>query len=83
MKERPEFNPDNLDDDAMYTTAHVARLFGVTSETVRDWIQSNKLPGVRLPSGQWRVKRRDVIKFANHKFAATNHETDDGGAIVA
>lgn len=75
MKERPNtgaspihFDPDNPDTDALYTTAKVAELFGVTTETVRDWLAKGKLRGIRLETGQYRVRRADLMAFANKTF---------------
>ena len=54
--------------DKLYTTNEVAEFFSVTSETVRDWITTGKLSAVRLGSGRYRVPRRVLMDFANHRF---------------
>lgn len=69
MKDRPEFDPDNKD-DKLYTTKDVAELFSVTTETVRDWISAGKLPGTQLPTGQYRVRRADLMVFAKSQYGA-------------
>jgi len=53
--------------DKMYTVRYVADLFSVTQETVRLWIKQDKLQGVQI-NGYWRVKRVDLLAFANRKF---------------
>lgn len=77
MKEEPRlaFNPDS-EDDKLYTTARVADLFGVTTETVRDWIARGTLKAVKPGGvGQYRIKRSELIRFANHKYG-------DGGTAA-
>lgn len=73
MKERPvpSFDPDSPD-DKLYTTTQIAELFAVTTETVRDWIKTGKLPGITLGGGQYRVKRKDLVAFANHKYGLSS-----------
>ena len=69
MKDRPEtFNPDNLDDNKLYSTAQIAELVSVTTETVRDWIKDGKLKGTAPGGRSYRVRRADLIAFANHKY---------------
>lgn len=69
MKERPTaFNPDDTENNKLYTTNQVAEMFSVTPETVRDWIKEGKLPGIILGGRSYRVRRRDLIAFANHKY---------------
>lgn len=67
MKDRPEsFDPDRPD-DKLYSTKQIAELFSVTTETVRDWIKDGKLKGA-APGNRYRVRRGDLIAFANHKY---------------
>jgi excisionase family DNA binding protein len=65
----PLFDPEN---DKLYTTQEIATMFSVTSETVRDWISSGRLPAIRLRSGHLRVTRRQAMEFANHRFSASD-----------
>lgn len=68
MKDRPEtFDPDKPD-DKLYSTKQIAELFSVTTETVRDWIKDGKLVGGDGGGGRYRVRRGDLIAFANHKY---------------
>lgn len=52
----------------------VAQIFDVTPYTVRDWLKSGKLKGVKSPGGQWRVTEEEVERFANQEYGegATN-----------
>lgn len=80
MKDRPEtFDPDRPDDNRLYSTKQIASLFSVTTETVRDWIKSGKLPGVVADGGRsYRVRRRDLIEFANRKYGFDMEATNAG-----
>lgn len=44
----------------LLTTTQAAEMLGVSRDTVARWIRLGQLPAVRLPSGQYRVKREDV-----------------------
>lgn len=55
--------------DRLYSTSYVADMFSVTTETVRNWIRTGKLKGVRLVvGGPWKVKHRDLVAFANSQY---------------
>lgn len=56
------------DTEKLYKTAEVAELFSVSGETVRDWVKAGKLPGIRLKSGQIRIRRSDLVDFAKEKY---------------
>lgn len=43
------------------TTSAAAALLGVSDETVRRWADEKKIRHVRLPSGQLRFLRTDVL----------------------
>lgn len=45
----------------LITTTEAAVILGVTAETVRSWCDQRKLRHVRLPSGQIRIDRADVL----------------------
>jgi excisionase family DNA binding protein len=47
----------------MLTTAEVADLLSVDRHTVTRWIRLGQLRAVRLPSGQFRIRRADVEKL--------------------
>lgn len=47
------------------TTSQVARLLGVSDESIRQWIAAGKLPGYRITKDSWyRVNRKELEKFA-------------------
>ncbi len=50
------------------TAPEIAKLFGVSSETVRRLIDSDELPSVRLSEDGWRrVTKEAVIEYADRK----------------
>ncbi len=73
MKERPELIPEQLLDDPLYTTSAVAKMVGVTTETVRNWINTGKLDAIMFRTGQSkraqiRIKRSVLLAFLNTKY---------------
>lgn len=68
MKERADpIDPDNLKDNQLYSTGAIAELTGFNVETIRNWIDSGKLKGVKV-GRHWRVRRRDLLNFLNSKY---------------
>lgn len=84
MKERPETTTNAADEaeQQFYTTAKVASIFGVTTETVRNWIASGRLPAVRIASGHYRVRRADLIEFGGSTYDATNPASESQAAFL-
>ena len=50
----------------MLRPGEVARLFGVSAETVGRWVRAGKLRAVRTPGGQLRFRESDVLPFLRH-----------------
>jgi len=55
-------------DEQFYSTTKVAELFGVTSETVTNWIKRGVLENCIQVAGRWRIPRASVLKLANSKY---------------
>jgi excisionase family DNA binding protein len=49
--------------DELLTTAEAAQMLRVSQKTIARWIRLDQIPAVKLPSGQYRVRRRDVDKL--------------------
>lgn len=45
---------------ALLTTAEVAKEFRVHQKTVRQWVDTGKLPAITLPGGIFRYRREDI-----------------------
>jgi excisionase family DNA binding protein len=54
-------------DSKLYTLVEVAELLSVTTATVRTWCTMGKLQGVKLPGGDWRVRKEDLDKMLNQQ----------------
>jgi excisionase family DNA binding protein len=50
----------NTPDDRLISTGRAAQELGVTSQTVRRWIDEGKLPAVRSHTGRYLVRVADV-----------------------
>lgn len=59
-----------LEADPLLTVNTVAKMFGVTTYTVRLWLREGKLQGVKLNNERWRVRQSEVERFANVKYGA-------------
>lgn len=56
-------------DDPFMPSAKIARMFGVTTETIRNWIANDILPGVQV-NGRWMVRTSAVHALAQQKYGA-------------
>lgn len=55
----------------MYSATEVATILGVTKATVREWLKTEKLKGVK-PTGQWRVSETELKRFLEEKHGAAD-----------
>jgi len=46
-----------------YTSREVAKVFGVSQETVYRWIKTGKLPSVRTPGGHYLVRQDELCRL--------------------
>lgn len=54
-------------DDPLYSTKTVAAIFGVKANTVRDWINTDRIKAVKF-TGEWRILKSEVAKFAEREY---------------
>lgn len=54
-------------DDPLMKTDEVAQIFGVTRETIRDWIANGTINAVKFGS-RWYVRRSEVKRFVQSKY---------------
>jgi hypothetical protein len=47
-------------------------MFGVTSYTVRDWLNRAKLDGTKIPGGHWRISGTALTNFAQQEYGNAN-----------
>lgn len=57
-------------DDPYMTVEQIAEFFQVTPYTVRDWLKNSVLAGTKLNGRLWRVRKSEVVRFANEKYGA-------------
>ena len=55
------------DVDRMYPAGTVAKLFSVTTETVRDWISAGKVEGRKI-GNRWYVTHSSILAHAQKKL---------------
>lgn len=48
--------------DELLTTGAAAGILGVSDETLRRWADDKRIRHVRLPSGQLRFRRADLVE---------------------
>lgn len=47
----------------LISAAEAARRMGVNKSTMTRWIAAGKVPAIRTPGGQWRVRAIDVDRL--------------------
>jgi excisionase family DNA binding protein len=53
--------------EKVYSPEEAAEILGVHQETVRQWLRSGKLGGVKAGPRLWRVRESDLQKFLQTK----------------
>jgi excisionase family DNA binding protein len=56
---------DSTELPKFYSTNQVAEMFSVTVGTVREWMRTGKLEGVKLGGERWRISENELRRFAN------------------
>ena len=59
-KERTSWGTIMPEDNVFLTVPEIAEMLRVWPDTVRVWLQREKLRGVKLPGGDWRIRREDL-----------------------
>ena len=65
----------------LYTPQQVAQILQISVPTVKRWLLSGELPGIKIgPGGYWRVRSDDLDKYINGRYSKkTNKGEDDAG----
>lgn len=53
--------------EPLHTLQTVASMFGVKSSTIRAWIKTNKIEGIKVQN-RWHVPHREVVRIANENY---------------
>lgn len=57
--------------EQLYSPKEVANMLGVETNTVREWLKSKKLKGIKIGDrGQWRIPERELNEYLKEKFDA-------------
>ena len=51
----------------LLTPNEVARIFGVTTKTVREWRRAGKIHGIRLPGGRYQYPETEIRAHLNKR----------------
>ena len=60
--------------EPLHSLLAVAKMFGVKSSTVRTWIKTGKIEGVKVLD-RWHVPHREVVRIANENYGGPNAGT--------
>lgn len=60
-----QVNPS--EEDPLRTVEYVAKVTNFKEYTVRDWLRTGKLEGVKI-QGEWRIAHSELVRFVNEKW---------------
>ncbi len=65
------------DPERWLTTAEIAKRLSLTERTIRDWLRSGRLPGIRLGSSRagWRIREADLDAFLAQRSTVQKEST--------
>lgn len=53
----------------LYTPQQVAQILQISVPTVKRWLLSGELPGIKIgPGGYWRVRSEDLVEYTNSRY---------------
>lgn len=61
----------------VFSTSQVAKILGVSRQTVITWCNSGKLTFLRTPSGQIRIPEKELRRVTKLNFAPNSEEIID------
>ncbi len=64
--------------EAIYNAGRLAKFFGVTKQTIRDWCKRGKLPGFKIGK-EWKVRVVDLQKMIDRKIKVPK---ESAGAVT-
>ena len=54
----------------LYTPQQVAKILLVSVPTIKRWLLSGELPGIKIgPGGYWRIRSDDLVKYTNDRYS--------------
>ena len=73
------YNPNVLLKNARLRVDEAAALLEVHSSTVRRWIETEKIPSLRMPGGQIRIRTGTLTKYLRRGAATSEGAEHVGG----
>lgn len=65
-------------EDEFFTVAEVAELLKLNQMTIRNWINSGRLPAVRLGQRRVRIRRTDLDRLIEEGYTGKRREVEPG-----
>ena len=61
------------DTDRLLTVEEIASRLNLTTETIRRWLRSGRLRGIRIGARRagWRIPERDFDRYLRHQMSMT------------
>lgn len=56
------------DKNQFLAPSEISELLGVTSEAIKQWIYTRRLPAIKLTNGYWKVKVADLAAYLKSKY---------------
>ncbi len=54
------------EDDELMRTGKACKLLGISYITINRWIHAGRLPAIRLPGGEFRIRQSDIDRLLLH-----------------
>lgn len=74
---------DDFEDVGWFKVTYIAKALSVTQQTVRIWLNTGKMVGIKLPprnpnaSGDWRVSKDELQKFIDQAYGRAAREQSE------
>lgn len=74
---------DDFDDVGWFKVSYVAKALSVTQQTVRTWLNTGQMEGIKLPArnpnapGDWRISKEELQKFIDQAYGRAAREPQE------
>lgn len=55
------------EEDPLRTVEYVAKVLSFSEDTIRRWLRTGKLQGIRV-AGEWRIPQSKLVLFVNEEY---------------
>lgn len=63
-----QLEKQHKDKNKFLAPSEISELLGVTSEAIKQWIYTRRLPAIKLTNGYWKVKVADLAAYLKSKY---------------